>query len=66
MNSIAEILKENRENSIVNTLRVKLSLWHRNYITRIQLRRLSDSELKDIGIDRSAAESEGKKPFWKS
>ena len=34
--------------------------------TRRHLRRLTDHQLKDIGISRHEALTESRKPFWKS
>lgn len=41
-----------------------LKQWHRNYTTRRQLGRLSDHELRDIGIDREMVRQECRKTFW--
>lgn len=41
-----------------------LRLWRQRSQSRRQLLRLDDSHLRDIGIDRHAAEEEARKPFW--
>ena len=41
-----------------------LVTWQKRYEERQQLRNLSDSVLKDIGIERIDAEQESQKPFW--
>ncbi len=44
-----------------------LALWERwniNFTTRRQLLKLSDAELRDIGIEWADAEIEGRKKFW--
>lgn len=42
----------------------RLNQWYINWRTRRQLARLPDFMLKDIGVARSEAEQEAKKPFW--
>jgi len=42
-----------------------LETWKTNYTTRRSLRKLDDTLLRDIGLDRSTALREAKKPFWK-
>lgn len=43
---------------------VKLTEWDMNHRTRSQLRQLSDRQLRDIGIERDAANTEAARPFW--
>ena len=43
-----------------------LRKWYVNRATRKQLMGLPDFMLKDVGISRSQAEQEYRKPFWKS
>ena len=42
-----------------------LDLWWQKYHQRSSLRRLSDAQLKDIGLNREEALSEANKPFWR-
>ena len=44
----------------------KLSTWLTRYRTRIQLAKLDDRMLGDIGITRVDALQESSKPFWKN
>ncbi|MGK0526295.1 MAG: hypothetical protein ACI92N_003963 [Pseudomonadales bacterium] len=46
-------------------LTARLERWLINWRTRRQLASMPDFMLKDIGISRSQAEQEHKKPFWK-
>lgn len=39
--------------------------WQERYRTRRDLMRLSDYQLKDIGLSRLDAEEEFAKPFWR-
>ena len=39
--------------------------WQERYRTRRDLMRLSDYQLKDIGLNRLDAEEEFSKPFWR-
>ncbi|MBS99547.1 MAG: DUF1127 domain-containing protein [Oceanospirillaceae bacterium] len=45
-------------------VRKTLWLWYQRYRQRRQLARLAPEMLKDIGISRSDALQESKKPFW--
>ena len=38
--------------------------WDMKYRTRKQLQRLDDHLLRDIGIERDAACTEARRPFW--
>ncbi len=40
--------------------------WRRRYLSRRQLKMMSDHMCKDIGISRADAWCEGRKPFWKA
>jgi uncharacterized protein YjiS (DUF1127 family) len=40
--------------------------WQERYRTRRDLMRLSDYQLKDIGLNRFDAEEEFQKPFWRA
>jgi uncharacterized protein YjiS (DUF1127 family) len=42
-----------------------VALWLRRSRTRRRLDTLSDHELRDLGLDRSAAYRESARPFWK-
>ncbi|WP_415900900.1 DUF1127 domain-containing protein [Neptuniibacter sp. QD48_11] len=41
-----------------------LKQWHQNYRTRKALMKLSDEQLKDIGLSRVQAHKESSKAFW--
>lgn len=41
-----------------------ISLWRCRARTRKQLLQLEDRQLRDIGIERSNAVEEARKPFW--
>jgi len=41
-----------------------LKQWQQNYRTRKALIRLSDEQLKDVGLSRKQAQNEASKPFW--
>jgi uncharacterized protein YjiS (DUF1127 family) len=43
----------------------RLLTWQERLRSRRMLRGLDDHMLRDIGIDRSAAEQEGSMPFWR-
>lgn len=42
-----------------------LALWRQRARTRHQLAGLDDRQLRDIGVDRAAAQDEAAKPFWR-
>lgn len=42
-----------------------ITVWIRRYRSRQQLARLNDRMLSDIGLNRSNALAEARKPFWK-
>ncbi len=44
----------------------KIRMWHQIARERSELRRLSESIAKDIGISRADAEREADRPFWDS
>ncbi len=43
-----------------------LRLWWQRSRSRRHLLRLNECQLRDIGIDRQAAEQEARKPFWRA
>ena len=43
---------------------VLVTAWDMKYRTRKQLARLDDHLLRDIGIERDAACTEARRPFW--
>lgn len=43
----------------------QIALWLRRSRTRRQLWTLSDHELRDLGLERSTADREALRPFWK-
>lgn len=42
----------------------RIALWHERSRQRRALMKLDDRMLRDIGIARSEAENEARKPFW--
>jgi uncharacterized protein YjiS (DUF1127 family) len=40
--------------------------WRHRHVTRRQLRELNDCALQDIGLTRSEALREARKPFWRA
>lgn len=42
-----------------------VAIWLRRSRTRPRLWTLSDHELRDLGLERSAADREALRPFWK-
>jgi uncharacterized protein YjiS (DUF1127 family) len=45
---------------------VAVTKWDSRYRTRKALRQLTDEQLKDIGIERDAAYTEARRPFWRA
>jgi uncharacterized protein YjiS (DUF1127 family) len=43
-----------------------VGLWHERARQRRALAQLSDAQLRDIGISRSAARQEASQPFWRA
>jgi uncharacterized protein YjiS (DUF1127 family) len=54
-----------RLETIVTTAFDRLITWQDRAQSRDMLSRLDDRMLQDIGIDRSAAEREAERPFWR-
>ncbi|MDR6288557.1 MULTISPECIES: DUF1127 domain-containing protein [Inquilinus] len=50
---------------LIQGLMQTAALWLRRSRTRRRLDTLSDHELRDLGLDRSAAFHESARPFWK-
>lgn len=44
----------------------RLLAWQENVRSRHALLSLDDRMLRDVGIDRAAAEAEARRPFWHS
>lgn len=42
-----------------------IALWIRNYKTRKSLKGMESHRLHDIGLNRTQAEAEGRKSFWR-
>jgi len=51
--------------SVVQNVMPVFRRWIRNYRSRQQLLSLDRNQLKDIGVSRSEALEEARKPFWK-
>ncbi|MGK9164657.1 DUF1127 domain-containing protein [Inquilinus limosus] len=54
-----------RRRSLARSLMHLAARWLRRSRTRRQLWTLSDHELRDLGLERYAADREALKPFWK-
>lgn len=50
----------------VGHIATMLLMWHERGRQRRQLLGLGDRELRDIGVSRAEAGSEGDKPFWRA
>ena len=53
-----------RAHAGLKLLRVQLRVWQERSAGRRELRGLTDRDLRDIGVTRSEAEAEARKPFW--
>jgi len=51
---------------LVNALVTELQRWHNRHHQRQALLRLDDHLLADIGLTRTEAEAEARKPFWRA
>jgi uncharacterized protein YjiS (DUF1127 family) len=51
-------------NTVINQFKSRIAEWRRRSRSRSELRRLADADLRDLGVTRCDAESEGGKPFW--
>jgi uncharacterized protein YjiS (DUF1127 family) len=49
---------------LVQRMRRALATWHRRTLSRTQLARLGERELRDIGVTPAEAARECAKPFW--
>ena len=47
-------------------LAARIRLWRHRSRSRRHLQWLDERQLRDIGIDRLAAEEEARKPFWRA
>jgi len=45
---------------------VTVTKWDSRHRTRKALRRLTDEQLADIGIERGVAYTEARRPFWRA
>lgn len=45
-------------------VRAKIALWRQRALERQALARMSERDLRDIGLSHSQAEFEVSKPFW--
>jgi len=50
--------------AIANSSIITLLVWNGRATQRDHLKQLSDSQLSDIGLNRSQAIKEASKPFW--
>lgn len=60
------VLKGDTPLDRVNTLVIAFQEWQERRRTRRELMRLTDYQLKDIGLSRVDAEEEFQKPFWRA
>lgn len=49
----------------LSALATQFQVWRERYRSRRDLMRLSDYQLKDIGLTRNDAEEEWSKPVWR-
>ncbi|OWJ65354.1 DUF1127 domain-containing protein [Inquilinus limosus] len=57
--------KPQRGSGLVPLMTRLAGLWLRRSRTRPRLWTLSDHELRDLGLERCAADRESLKPFWR-
>ncbi|MFZ1425263.1 MAG: DUF1127 domain-containing protein [Geminicoccaceae bacterium] len=57
--------QSSRPGSLAVRLTAVLETWAERRRQRLTLQGLSDYALKDIGLSRSEAEREARKPFWR-
>jgi len=50
---------------LIAGLRATLAEWRRRRLARAELARMSDRDLRDLGITRAEAEREAAMPFWR-
>jgi uncharacterized protein YjiS (DUF1127 family) len=55
-----------RAGTAAGTIMTRLLVWHDRVRERRALLGLNDMQLRDIGISRADAGSEGDKPFWRA
>ncbi|TVO58598.1 DUF1127 domain-containing protein [Denitromonas halophila] len=56
---IASVLRQ-----LGHALRTTITVWRKRSAARRELRELDEHVLRDVGISRSQADFEGRKPFW--
>ncbi|MFE0752956.1 DUF1127 domain-containing protein [Inquilinus sp. NPDC058860] len=59
------IARPHGSHGFVRPLLSLVALWLRRARTRPRLWTLSDHELRDLGLERSAADREALRPFWR-
>lgn len=64
MSQVTTYIRNNLPSLSTTSIKETWDRWNINFTTRRELLKLSDSELKDIGLDWVDAEQEGKKKFW--
>jgi len=55
-----------RAKALKKAVAVRLYEWQERSIGRRELRRLTERDLRDIGLTRSEAEAEASKAFWEA
>lgn len=58
-------LATSRHGTFARAVVEMLRAWRRRAFERIELSRLNDRDLHDIGVSRSEALAESAKPFWR-
>jgi len=58
------VIETPKKKNLIERIFSTLLLWQQNYASRRELAILSQQQLKDIGINRSEALEEARKPFW--
>lgn len=64
--SLVIVSRQSRRRTLVLRWVMQLESWLERHRQRRALLELGDHLLKDIGLSRSEAEREGRKPFWRA
>jgi uncharacterized protein YjiS (DUF1127 family) len=55
-----------RRPGVLSRILETLSIWHDRHVQRGELARLSEYQLRDIGLSQSLVYREIEKPFWQA